>query len=47
MDHFAMSVEGGAFIVDTGTIIDGAPIGTNTTNQQPEGPSCLGGSTHS
>ncbi|MEL7209256.1 MAG: Rieske 2Fe-2S domain-containing protein, partial [Actinomycetota bacterium] len=44
MDRFAMSVEGGAFTVDTGNIIDGPPIGVNTTNQQPEGPSCLGGS---
>ena len=47
MDRFAMSVEGGVFTVDTGTIIEGPPIGTDTTNQQPEGPSCLGGSTHS
>jgi cytochrome b6-f complex iron-sulfur subunit len=47
MDRFAMSVEGGVFTVDTGVIIDGPPIGTDTTNQQPEGPSCLGGSTHS
>jgi cytochrome b6-f complex iron-sulfur subunit len=47
MDHFAMSVDGGVFTVDTGAIIEGAPIGTDTTNQQPEGPSCLGGSTHS
>ena len=46
MDHFPMSVDGGVFSVDTGAIIEGAPIGTDTTNQQPEGPSCLGGSTH-
>ena len=47
MDHFAMSVDGGVFTVDTGAIIEGPPIGTDTTSQQPEGPSCLGGSTHS
>jgi cytochrome b6-f complex iron-sulfur subunit len=46
MDRFAMSVEGGTFVVDTGTIIPGPPIGTNTTGQEAEGPSCLGASTH-
>jgi cytochrome b6-f complex iron-sulfur subunit len=46
MDRFAMSVEGGVFVVDTGTRITGPPIGVNTTGQEPEGPSCLGGSTH-
>jgi cytochrome b6-f complex iron-sulfur subunit len=47
MDRFAMSVDGGQFNVDTGTIIPGPPIGTNTTGQEPEGPSCLGAGTHS
>lgn len=46
MDRFAMAVEGGNFIVDTGTIIQGPPIGTDTTGQSQEGPSCLGGSSH-
>jgi cytochrome b6-f complex iron-sulfur subunit len=46
MDRFAMSVEGDAFVVDTGVIIQGPPIGTNTTGQEPEGPSCLGAGTH-
>ncbi len=46
MDHFAMEVSGGVLSVDTGTRIQGPPIGTNTTGQEPEGPSCLGGSTH-
>ncbi len=46
MDRFAMSVEGGAFVVDTGTIIQGPPIGTDTTGQKAEGPSCLGASSH-
>jgi cytochrome b6-f complex iron-sulfur subunit len=42
MDRFAMAVEGGNFIVDTGTIIQGPPIGTNTTGQEAEGPNCIG-----
>lgn len=46
MDRFAMSIEGGAFVVDTGIVIQGPPIGVNTTGQEPEGPSCLGGSSH-
>ena len=46
MDFFAMSVEGGALVVDTGNIIDGTAIGTNTTGQEREGPSCLGASSH-
>ena len=29
--------------VDTGTIITGPPIGTNTTGQEAEGPHCVGG----
>ena len=37
-----MSVDGGELTVDTGTIIQGPPIGVNTTGQEPEGPSCLG-----
>jgi cytochrome b6-f complex iron-sulfur subunit len=42
MDRFAMSVEGGNFVVDTGTIIQGPPGGTNTTGQEAEGPHCVG-----
>jgi cytochrome b6-f complex iron-sulfur subunit len=44
MDRFAMSVDGGVFTADTGARIPGPPIGTNTTGQEPEGPSCLAGS---
>jgi cytochrome b6-f complex iron-sulfur subunit len=43
MDHFAVAVAGGAITVDTGLIIQGAPIGTNTTGQEAEGPHCVGG----
>jgi cytochrome b6-f complex iron-sulfur subunit len=48
LDRFAMSVEGGAFVVDTGAIIQGPPIGTNTTGQEAEGPHCIsaGGGEH-
>jgi cytochrome b6-f complex iron-sulfur subunit len=43
MDRFAMEVKSGSFNVDTGTIIPGPPIGTNTTGQELEGPHCQGG----
>ena len=42
MDRFAMEVTGGNFIVNTGAIIEGPPIGTNTTGQEAEGPHCIG-----
>jgi cytochrome b6-f complex iron-sulfur subunit len=46
MDRFPATISGGVLEVDTGVRIQGPPIGTNTTGQEPEGPSCLGGSTH-
>ena len=46
MDFFAMSIENGALVVDTGNIVAGPAIGTNTTGQEREGPSCLGASSH-
>ncbi len=42
MDRFAMSVDGGVLTVDTGTIVQGPPIGVNTTGQEAEGPHCIG-----
>ena len=42
MDRFAATVENGIIIVDTGTVIPGPPIGTNTTGQEAEGPNCIG-----
>ncbi len=42
MDRFAMSVSRGVLTVDTGTIILGPEIGTNTTGQEAEGPHCVG-----
>ena len=47
MDRFAMEVGAdGSLTVDTGTIIQGPPIGTNTTGQEAEGPACIGQATH-
>jgi cytochrome b6-f complex iron-sulfur subunit len=47
MDRFAMTVSGGALTVDTGTVIPGPAIGTNTTGQEAEGPHCVtGGASH-
>jgi cytochrome b6-f complex iron-sulfur subunit len=43
LDRFATEVSGNALTVDTGTIIQGPPIGTNTTGQEAEGPNCLSG----
>jgi cytochrome b6-f complex iron-sulfur subunit len=42
MDRFAATVENGIIVVDTGTVIPGPPIGTNTTGQEAEGPNCIG-----
>ncbi|MCU0269672.1 MAG: Rieske 2Fe-2S domain-containing protein [Acidimicrobiales bacterium] len=42
MDRFAQGVEGGTFVVNTGQVIQGPPIGTNTTGQEAEGPHCVG-----
>lgn len=42
MDRFPMQVSAAnELIVDTGDIIQGPPIGTNTTGQEAEGPHCL------
>jgi cytochrome b6-f complex iron-sulfur subunit len=43
LDRFATEVSGNTLTVDTGTIIQGPPIGTNTTGQEAEGPNCLSG----
>ncbi|HVX18310.1 MAG TPA: Rieske 2Fe-2S domain-containing protein [Acidimicrobiales bacterium] len=41
MDRFASEVSGGSLTVDTGTVILGPPIGTDTTGQEAEGPHCV------
>lgn len=43
MDRFPMQVNAAnELIVDTGSVIQGPAIGTNTTGQEAEGPNCLG-----
>jgi cytochrome b6-f complex iron-sulfur subunit len=46
LDRFAMEVSNGALTVNTGLIIQGPPIGTNTTGQEAEGPHCVSGGSH-
>jgi cytochrome b6-f complex iron-sulfur subunit len=46
MDRFAVEVVGGAIVVNTGLIVPGPAIGTNTTGQEAEGPHCVGGGSH-
>ena len=43
LDRFAAEVAGDTLIVNTGQIILGPVIGTNTTGQEAEGPHCVGG----
>ena len=43
MDRFPITASGSSISVDTGTILTGPPIGTNTTGQEAEGPHCVGG----
>ncbi len=43
LDHFSASVSGGVLTADTGTIIQGAPIGVDTTGQEAAGPHCVSG----
>ncbi len=44
MDRFPGTIDArGNLVVNTGQIIQGPPIGTNTTGQEAEGPHCIGG----
>lgn len=43
MDHFAVSASGESLTADTGAVIQGAAIGTNTTGQEANGPHCVSG----
>jgi cytochrome b6-f complex iron-sulfur subunit len=45
LDRFGLKV-GKTISVDTGNVIIGPPIGTNTTGQEAEGPHCVGGGEH-
>lgn len=46
LDRFPLTVSGGNVSIDTGIIITGPSIGTNTTGQEAEGPHCVGGGEH-
>lgn len=41
MDLFPVEVSAGTVTVDTGVVVQGVPIGTNTTGQEAEGPHCV------
>jgi cytochrome b6-f complex iron-sulfur subunit len=41
LDRFPFDLSGGSMTVDTGTIITGPPIGTDTTGQAAEGALCV------
>jgi cytochrome b6-f complex iron-sulfur subunit len=40
LDRFALSITGGQMTVDTSTIFQGPPIGTDTSGQGQDGPHC-------
>lgn len=46
MDRFAVSVNNGNVVIDTGAVFGGPAIGTNTTGQEAEGPHCVGAGGH-
>ena len=47
LDHFPLEFSGSNDVtIDTGVVIQGMPIGTNTTGQEAEGPHCVGASEH-
>lgn len=41
MDRFAVSINNGTVVIDTGSVFGGPAIGTNTTGQEAEGPHCV------
>jgi len=41
LDRFVVQIDGGNVIIDTSVVVTGPPIGTNTTHQGQEGPSCI------
>jgi cytochrome b6-f complex iron-sulfur subunit len=43
LHRFKVTVDGTTVTVDTSAIIEGPPRGTNTIDQAPEGPFCVGG----
>ncbi|HEY0398251.1 MAG TPA: Rieske 2Fe-2S domain-containing protein [Acidimicrobiia bacterium] len=41
LDRFPADVTGGQVTINTGIVVQGPPIGTNTTGQEAEGPNCV------
>lgn len=41
MDRFAVAINNGNVVIDTGSVFGGPAIGTNTTGQEAEGPHCV------
>jgi cytochrome b6-f complex iron-sulfur subunit len=41
LDRFPVEVEGDSVTINTGTVVQGPAIGTNTTGQEAEGPNCV------
>jgi cytochrome b6-f complex iron-sulfur subunit len=41
LDRFPVEVAGGTVIINTGLVVQGPSIGTNTTGQEAEGPNCV------
>jgi cytochrome b6-f complex iron-sulfur subunit len=41
LDRFPVDVSGGSVVINTGIVVQGPPIGTNTTGQEAEGPNCV------
>ena len=41
LDRFVVQIDGGNVVIDTSVVVTGPPIGTDTTEQSQEGPSCI------
>ena len=46
LDRFAVTVDDGFVIVDSGALTNGPAIGADSTGQQAEGPHCTSGASH-
>jgi cytochrome b6-f complex iron-sulfur subunit len=41
MDRFPVDVTPAGVVINTGIVVQGPPIGTDTTGQEAEGPHCV------
>lgn len=41
MDRFEFELDNGLLVIDTGKLVEGPPVGTDTTGQAAEGPHCV------